>query len=228
MNILFAAATALEIAPLLEECRPFCTDEQAGLYLKDNNLLNICITGIGPIATTYALCKVLPTSRFDLAIQAGIAGTFSDDIPIGSVWQVKNEILADLGAEEKDGTFTDLFDMGFLKPGHFPFKEKKLTAPSFDFPFLNSIPAADGITVNTVSGLPNRNKQRADKYHSSLESMEGAAFHYTCLMEGINFFQLRSISNKAGIRDKSKWNIPLAVTELNKALIQLVNHLPLS
>jgi futalosine hydrolase len=35
--------------------------------------------------------------------------------------------------------------------------------------------------------------------------MEGAALHYTCLMEKIPFMQLRSISNYIAERDKSKW-----------------------
>jgi futalosine hydrolase len=44
-------------------------------------------------------------------------------------------------------------------------------------------------------------------------------------MEGIPFLQLRSVSNYVEIRDKSKWNIPLAVKQLNDKLKELILQL---
>jgi len=64
-----------------------------------------------------------------------------------------------------------------------------------------------------------------DKYNPAVESMEGAAFHYACLLEKIPFFQLRSISNYVEVRDKSKWKIPLAIQQLNENLITYIEHL---
>jgi futalosine hydrolase len=52
--------------------------------------------------------------------------------------------------------------------------------------------------------------------------MEGAAFHFACLQEKIPFLQLRCISNYVEVRDKSKWNIPLAVKNLNQVLVEVV------
>ncbi len=46
-----------------------------------------------------------------------------------------------------------------------------------------------------------------EKFGAEVESMEGAAFHYVCLQQKINFLQLRSISNRVGERDKSKWKL---------------------
>ncbi len=55
--------------------------------------------------------------------------------------------------------------------------------------------------------------------------MEGAALHFVCLRERIPFLQLRTISNKIGERDKTKWNIGLAILNLNAELILLLNEL---
>ena len=45
--------------------------------------------------------------------------------------------------------------------------------------------------------------------------MEGAALHYTCLMEKIPFIQLRSISNYIAERDKTKWDMKRSIINLN-------------
>lgn len=227
MNLLIAAATAGEIAPFLAHMRPYRVAEQENGYIRGLLHMHICITGVGSPATAYALTKALSSSSYDLAVQAGIAGSFSPEAPIGSVWKIKSEMLADLGAENKDGAFMDLFEMGLLEKDQFPFKAKQLKAPDLPYPLLPQIPETNAITVHTVTGSADTICKRTDRYHPSLESMEGAAFHYVCLMEKIPFLQIRSISNRVAVRDKSQWNIPLAVTRLNNTLIQLTDQLPL-
>ena len=58
-----------------------------------------------------------------------------------------------------------------------------------------------------------------------VESMEGAALHYVCLMEKIPFLQIRSISNLIGERDKTRWKIKEAMKSLNETLITLIQKL---
>ena len=55
--------------------------------------------------------------------------------------------------------------------------------------------------------------------------MEGAAFFYVCLQEKIPFLQIRSISNYVEKRNKSNWNIPLAIDNLNVVLLDIINSL---
>jgi futalosine hydrolase len=55
--------------------------------------------------------------------------------------------------------------------------------------------------------------------------MEGAAFHQVCLELSIPFVQIRGISNMAGIRDKSKWNIPLAIASSTNAVNNLISKI---
>jgi futalosine hydrolase len=55
--------------------------------------------------------------------------------------------------------------------------------------------------------------------------MEGAAFHYVCLLERINFLQLRAISNRVGERDKSKWKLKESIENLNKELLNIIENL---
>ena len=55
--------------------------------------------------------------------------------------------------------------------------------------------------------------------------MEGAAFHFVCLQQKIPFIQIRSISNSVGERDKSKWVIKEAVSNLNIELDKMINNI---
>ena len=64
-----------------------------------------------------------------------------------------------------------------------------------------------------------------EKFGADIESMEGAAFHYVCLQEKIKFLQLRSISNIAGERDKTKWTMKEAIVNLNIELKKLVKNI---
>ncbi len=58
-----------------------------------------------------------------------------------------------------------------------------------------------------------------------VESMEGAALHYVCLMENIPFLQIRTVSNLMGERDKTRWKIKEAIKSLNESLVYLIQKL---
>jgi len=64
-----------------------------------------------------------------------------------------------------------------------------------------------------------------ENFSPDVESMEGAAFHYVCLLEKINFLQLRAISNRVGERDKSKWKLKESIENLNKELLNIIENL---
>jgi futalosine hydrolase len=222
MNILICAATPAEIAPLVHYLQPYRVDSTGKGYKKGPDDIRICLTGAGSAHTAYQVGKCLSMHPCDFAVQAGIAGAFSREVPIGSLWRVKSDVFADLGAEDDD-RFMDLFALGLLQPDDFPYRDKRLPDCPMTPPALSGLPEADAITVNTVTGKESTLQKWKEKYHPSLESMEGAAFHYVCLMEKVNFAQLRSVSNYVEVRDKSKWDIPLAVTRLNDTLIRLID-----
>ena len=61
--------------------------------------------------------------------------------------------------------------------------------------------------VNEISTSPEKISLLKHHFSVDIESMEGNAFHYVCLMNNIPFIQLRGISNYVGDRDKSRWKI---------------------
>jgi futalosine hydrolase len=82
-----------------------------------------------------------------------------------------------------------------------------------------------GISVNQVTVAPAAINRYKAQFGPVTESMEGAALHYVCLMENIPFLQIRGISNYIGERDKKKWKMDMAITNLNRELIRLLEIL---
>ncbi|MEO8117205.1 MAG: futalosine hydrolase, partial [Bacteroidota bacterium] len=137
---------------------------------------------------------------------------------------IKNDAFADVGVEE-NGEWMDLFDMNFIQKNTFPYTENKLENGWLKDYNPLKLPAVAAITVNEVTTRKERRDQYVKKYNPFLESMEGAALHYVCLMKGVPFVQLRTISNMVGERNKQKWQIKSAIEYLNDTLIKYLDIL---
>lgn len=217
MRILLLAATGAEIAPFLKYTE---YDEKEVLqpsFEYYGNIISICIAGVGMVNTAYNLTKILSKHNFDCVVQAGIAGSFSENLMIGEVVVVETDLFGDFGTEDKE-QFLDIFEMGLMIKENFPFKNGRL--PVLETEILKGISnkKVKALTVNKVTGNNSSISMLGKKYACDIESMEGAACHYVCLSEQVPFIQVRSISNYIEPRDKSKWNITLAVEKLNEWL----------
>jgi futalosine hydrolase len=213
MDILLIASTEAEIAPFIKFSADRRIKQINGIYEIEGHNLSICITGVGGVATTYSLTRQLASKQYDLAIQAGIAGSYNYSLSIGDIVLVDSEIFADLGADD-NGKFLDVFSLGLVNADDSPFSSSKMYMLEHKY-IPQLIPAVSGITINTTTGSQDVVTAMKARYNPDIESMEGAAFFYTCIKEGIPFAQIRAISNYVEPRDKSKWNIPLAVKNLN-------------
>jgi futalosine hydrolase len=215
MYILLVAATQTEIAPVVQ------------LLHQQHNRLNshhiqVLITGIGSMHTSYRLTRSIANSRPDYLLQAGIGGSFSATCPPGSAVLVQEEMMGDVGVEENE-TFKDIFDMHLQEPGVAPYTGKSLVNPYCSAWQQCALPFVKGITINEITTRQQRVTQLQQKYQPVVESMEGAAFHYVALAEHVPFMQLRTVSNYVGERDKTKWKMKEAIELLNKKIVEMVN-----
>lgn len=224
MKILLVSATDFESAPLTKEMTLISQENNHLRKFIFNNLnIDVLITGVGIPFTIYQLSSVLFKNNYDLAINTGIAGSFHETISIGSIVHVITERFADIGIEEK-GTFKSIFEINLQNKDQYPFKKGILENRAVFFNVeLNKIKKVSAVTVNKVSGNNETINFIRNKYNPDIESMEGAAFFYVCMMEKIQFIQLRSISNFIEERDTGKWNIKLAVANLNKELKNILS-----
>jgi futalosine hydrolase len=217
-QLLLAAATAAEIGPFLDHLAPFRCPGPENRYQTGNYRIDVCITGVGMMAAAFRLGQVLSTGSFDLAIQAGIAGSFDRSIPLGSLAAVVSELQGDLGAEDRE-QYLDIFSLGFADKDTFPFSGGQLRNTALP-DLAQGLPLLSSMTVNTVSGHQPTIDARSARFGCSLESMEGAAFHYACLMTGTPFLQLRAVSNYVEPRNRAAWQIGAAIHTLNDFLLR--------
>ena len=110
---------------------------------------------------------------------------------------------------------TTLQELTLLGADEFPFTAGRLVnaAPPANA-VLNGLPAVNGITVNTVHGRDASIDDVRRRLAPAVESMEGAAFMYACLVHGLPFAQVRAVSNIVERRNRAAWNIPGAVLSL--------------
>jgi futalosine hydrolase len=207
MQILLIAATATEIEP----------------FTAANSQVDVLITGVGVPSTIYHLQKRIHQMDYDCIIQAGIAGSFSNQMSLGQVVLVKQDCFADLGIEEK-GNYTPIFNTAFADKDEFPFTDGWLMNADDNLKY-SDLPKVNAITVNKVSDNELQKQQFLQTFDADIETMEGAALHYVCLQEQIPFLQIRSISNHVGERNKTKWEIKEAIQNLNTELQRLINGL---
>jgi futalosine hydrolase len=210
MNILVLSATGMETAAFTEKYR-----HKPGIHFL--------VAGVGLLSTAVNLGIALSRQPYDLVIQAGIAGCFEQGIP-GNTVVVAGEYMADLGVQENEG-WKDVFDMQLEQANTFPFSGKQLVNKWL--PQLNvlHLPEVTAISINEITTRPERMEQLATAYQPYLESMEGAALHYTCLAYNIPFIQFRSVSNYIGERDKKKWMMKEAIQSLNDTLTEYIEKL---
>lgn len=215
MNWLLLSATAKEIFPFLEWMRSRRSHAIS---------VDILISGIGLTTTTYHLTRQLRLKNYDGVIQAGVAGSFNKKILPGDVVTVRQDTIADESVEELK-TLKTLFDLKLVPQNKFPYKKGWLVNPHSNLLKQTGLTTVKAISVNQISTDKKIITWYRNKFDPAIESMEGAALHYVCLMEQIPFLQLRSISNFIGERNKKNWNLEESITNLNKKLIELAGIL---
>ena len=172
--------------------------------------LPILITGVGMLNTAINLTKELNNNDYDLVINMGVAGCFSDEIRIGEVVEVVEDCFSEIGFEDGE-SFSEFSDFNI-----------KTTYKVEGKTILRKVKA---VTVNTVHGTENSIHKMVERIHPDIESMEGAAVFKVCEEMKIPCIQIRSISNKVERRNKESWDLPLAILNLNIEVEKIISTL---
>ncbi len=217
-KLLIVSATQFEIEPLLKALNAAFPLKQGVINgFKHKKLqVDVLITGVGMVNTAFAMGG-LKDKTYDLAINAGVCGVFNDDIKIGDVVHVAVDCFSEMGAENGDEFLT----LSQLNLGN----EIIVNPSNFGGAMLSKVKKVTGITVNTVHGNDKSIEQIKTRFNVDVESMEGAAFLMICNSLKWHAMQIRAVSNKVERRNKENWNMPLAIENLNKILLELLDNL---
>lgn len=225
MYYTIVAATLPEVMPFVEELRRYGQPMSDTNFVYAAHQFQICITGVGIAHTALALGMYPPdTKPAHVFINAGIAGSLDHSVPLGTVFEVVSDAFADLGAEDRDGSFMHAWAMGLANkslPGGRDIYDEAGVLHIGQPMFGQELRAVHGITVNKVHGSEASIRQVQDSFPAATtESMEGAAFMMACLHRGWRCTQVRAISNWVEPRNRASWQIGSAIECLNDFLVQ--------
>jgi futalosine hydrolase len=196
------AATAQELPPL-----PESSDFESR------------ILGIGMVNTASKLTRWLEQEKPKGMIMTGICGSYLSDLPLGSLVEVHKEIYAEAGANTPEG-FLDMQSLNL--PLGLMGEEQIYNIWENPFPVITELPQVTGATIFRISGEMNAISEMKKIWNPDIESMEGAAFFQIATEYNVPFAQIRSVSNWVEPRDRSRWNIPLALSTLHQFWME--NH----
>jgi len=192
MRILIVAATEGEITALRPELKPD---------------VDVLVTGVGMVATAARCARALALTRYDLALNVGICGSFDPALAPGTVVHVVRDHIAELGAED-DEAFVTI--EAIQLPAEWTFVNS--APPPLDA--LRALKAVNAITVNTVHGNERSIAAVIERFRPEVESMEGAAFMSACLISNVTFAQVRAVSNIVERRNRGAWRVAEAIDRL--------------
>jgi len=164
--------------------------------------------GFGPIVAGIQTAQLLALYKPRAVVLVGIAGALGPQLPVGSATTFSRIACYGIGAGS-GLNFETASELGW----------PQWTDPEFGQSFGDVIePAIESdpaesvspmlLTVCAASGCPQDVAHRLRKFpHAVAEDMEAFSVALACRMARIPLTVIRGISNMAGDRDKTRWNV---------------------
>jgi futalosine hydrolase len=192
----------------------------------------LAATGVGKAAAAAAAAAFALRERPCACLLTGIAGAYVGAfVPVGAVACASEEIDLDAGVADAGGV-APLHEPQVARAraaeGGGPLYERIATDPAW----TERLQAACGLvaqpfaTSDAVAGDLDVAAARAARSGAAVESMEGAAVALACARLGLPFAEVRGVSNVAGVRDKTAWQVGPALAAAGRALRRAVATAP--
>jgi len=223
MKILLVSATEFEIASIIEALgTPLVINNHINRYSTHHHQIDVLITGVGMVFTTFYLSTILANEQYDCSINAGVAGAIDSSLTLGEVVNVMQDFFYELGAEDADN-WIGINELGFLGELDLPYAANGLFNNNMiALKQLINLKQVKGQTVNKIHGNAQSIKAMQSRSNAQIESMEGAAFLYCCLQYKLPCAQIRAISNRVEVRNKADWKMKEAILNLNLFVKELL------
>jgi futalosine hydrolase len=166
------------------------------------------VAGIGPVDAAARVARALAAQKYDMVVNAGIAGAFEGVAHVGDGVVVGEELFE---VQQENGAPLAL-PPGNLVADRVPSDSQLIEAiTALGFPLVR------GITVSQVTAT------EATAAHlrargAEIESMEGFAVLRAAQLAGVPAIEVRGISNIVGERSKGEWNFDAGIGGLRRIL----------
>lgn len=189
--------------------------------LAGGGILAVC--GFGPIAAGIGTTRLLAEWKPRSVILCGIAGAMTSELPIGSATTFSQVACYGIGAGS-GSTFQTAGELGWDQ------WNSSAGSKSFgDVISLNSNTDAQHgalrqlLTVCSASASANDVTMRRQKFPTAIaEDMEAYAVAMACSAATVPLTVIRGISNVAGDRDHSRWQVNMALHAAAELLLKVI------
>lgn len=179
--------------------------------------VEVLACGGGAVEAAVTTARALAGGSYDLVISAGVGGGFAPLGP-GDVAVAAGVALADLGAEDADGTFLPAPDLGFGTVTYGVAPQIAVELADRTGGHLGTV-----LTVSTATGTAARAADLQKRFPDAVaEAMEGAGVAAAAHAWGVAFAEVRAVSNVVGPRDRDAWRLGAALDALGTALAAAV------
>jgi futalosine hydrolase len=185
--------------------------ELANLRVRPH--VELLVTGVGPVEAAAAVSRALAQSRYDLVVNAGIAGAFEGKAGVGDAVVVSEELFE--------------LDIETGVPIALPPPARIVDRAGSDLQLVDRLvelgfPSVRGITVPRVTAT-DTTAARLARFGAGVESMEGFAVLRAAEIAAVPAVEVRGISNIVCDRAASRWDFAAGAAAAERILDALLS-----
>jgi futalosine hydrolase len=194
---------------------------------------SVALCGFGPVAAAARTAQLLAEHAPERVLLVGIAGRLDDRLAVGAAYQFERVACYGVGAGS-GGAFVPAGAMGWQQ---WP-RDADGTSPHGGDPIgdeiggLTCLQAGDGnrggrsnllLTVCAAAASAEDVRLRRQVFPAAVaEDMEGFAVAFACRLRGVPVGIIRGISNTAGDRDTSRWQVAASLEAAGRLALQVM------
>lgn len=191
------------------------------------------LCGFGPVAAAARTAHLLAEHAPDRVLLVGIAGSLDDRLSIGSAHRFDRVACYGIGAGS-GGDFVPAGALGWPQwPGDADAASDQTSCQIDDVISCAAVDRAGGgradllVTVCAAAANAEDVRLRRQVFPDAVaEDMEGFAVAFACRLKGVPVEIVRGISNRAGDRDKARWQVAAAVEAAGRLGLEIVAEAP--
>lgn len=231
MSTCLFAAVREEVSLVIRElgaaaCGPYLGGTEIYRAGSENSAMLIAVTGVGIVSSALAIGSLFALERPKRAIMVGSAGSLpGSGLEPGDLIISETEVFSELGIALEKGC-------GEAATLGLPSLVQELP---LDAGLSDALLRTGGLHQRTVKGRAltvagvsadeETASRRARIFAAVSENMEGYALALAGRRFGIPVAEIRGISNKAGDRDKRRWDLDRAVRGAQVAVLDYLRSL---
>jgi futalosine hydrolase len=187
------------------------------------------LCGVGPVAAAARAAQLIAEHKPERVLLVGIAGSLDDRLAIGSAHRFDRVACYGVGVGS-GGDFVPAAALGWQQwPGDAGDASDQTGGQIGDVISCAASDRAGGeqtdllLTVCAAAANAEDVRLRLQAFPGAVaEDMEGFAVAFACRLRGVPFDIVRGISNRAGDRDKARWQVAAAVEAAGRLTLEIM------